>query len=314
MKSKHILMAILVPFLWGTGLVCAKAGTGQFPPILLMLLRFLIAGLVLVWFVRPPVKLMARIFVITFVSATIPYSTIFTGLTHLDASTTILVVQAEIPFMSLLAVVLLKERMTWRKLIGLVVAFAGIVMIAGQPQLRSGLFWVGMVMMGGFVWAAGQIMIRKIGPLIEGLTLIAWVAVFTVPQLAVSSWIFESGQWQAIVTAGWKDWALVLYMGLMMTALAYTVWYSLLAQCEVTLAGPFLLLQPVVGVIGSILFLGETPTIWTLVGGIVVIGGIAIVTVERPAKAAIAGNPEAGNGHGGKTDTEVTGGPEPRRR
>ncbi len=297
MKPYDVLVAILVPVLWGLGFAAAKAGMGQIPPILLMALRFGIAGAVLVWFVRPPWPLMGRVFAIACVSATVPYCAVFTGLSHIDASTAILVVQAEIPFMALLAVVWLKERMSARKLAGMAIAFAGIVMIAGQPELHTGLGWVLLVVAGGFVWSAGQIMIRRIGPLVEGLTLIAWVAVFTAPQLVVSSLVFESGQWQALVSADWKTWAMVLYMGLVMTALGYALWYSLLRRCEVILAAPFLLLQPVAGVLASILFLGEAPTWMTLLGGVVVVAGIAFITLEPRRPETLAGS-RGVRGHG----------------
>ncbi len=280
-------MALFVPLVWALGFTGAKAAMGQFPPILLMAFRFMIAALVMVWFVRPPWPLMRRIFVITVISATVPYSTIFTGLSHLDVSTAMLVVQAQVPLMFLIAVVALGEKMTWKKFVGIVIAFGGIVMIAGQPQLRSGLGWIFVVIAGGAVWATGQVMIRLIGPLIDGQTLIAWVSVFTVPQLLVSSAIFESGQWDAIVSADWRSWALILYMGLVMTAAGYTVWYSLLARVEVTLAAPFLLLQPVVAVTAAILFLNEEPSWITLIGGVVVIAGIAIITVDRPRRKCI---------------------------
>jgi O-acetylserine/cysteine efflux transporter len=293
LKPYDVFVAIVVPVLWALGFAAAKAGMGQIPPILLMAIRFAIAGAVLVWFVRPPWHLMRRIFAVACVSATVPYSSVFTGLSHLDASTAILVVQSEIPFMALLAVVWLKEKMSARKLAGMVVAFAGIALITGQPDLQSGVGWIMLVIVGGFVWAIGQIMIRRIGPLVDGLTLIAWVAVFTAPQLVVSSFVFEDGQWQALASADWKSWAIVLYMGLIMTALGYALWYSLLGRCEVVLAAPFLLLQPVIGVLAAVLFLGEEPTWITLVGGAVVVLGIAFVTLERPKIPATGTTPEA---------------------
>ena len=277
-------MGIFVPIVWALGFTGAKAAMDQFPPIMLMAMRFSVAAIVLVWFTKPPWSLMWRIFIVTVISATIPYSTIFTGLNHLDASTAMLVVQAQVPFMALVAIVFLKESLTIQRAIGFVVAMAGVVLIAGQPELRGSIGWILLTVGGCFVWASGQVMIRVLSQSIDGKTLIAWVSVFTVPQLIISSAIFETGQIEALMTADWYAWTLVLYMGLIMTAAGYYVWYTLLSKIEIGQASPFLLLQPPITVVASIFLLGENPTWMTLIGGGIVIAGVATITFESRQK------------------------------
>lgn len=95
LKPADLLLALLVPVIWGLGFTLAKVGFVHFafPPILLSALRFGLTALVLVFFVRPPVGYFAPIFWIALVSATIQYSLTFTGLDRMDASTAIIVVQ-----------------------------------------------------------------------------------------------------------------------------------------------------------------------------------------------------------------------------
>ena len=64
-----------------------------------------------------------------------------------------------------------------------------------------------------------------------------------------------------------------------MTALGYALWYRLLAQYDVNQVMPFLLLLPVTAVAGGILFLGETLTLTTLAGGVLAVGGVAIINI-----------------------------------
>ena len=284
MKVADILLALLVPFLWGMGFTFAKAGLDHFPPILLMFLRFTIAALVLVWFFKPPWAELWRIFVIAVISATVTYSLVFTGLRDLDASTAIIVVQIEVPFAVIIAAIFLKDPLGWRPITGLVLAFAGIGLIAGQPQLQGDSVPLLLVVGGGFAWAVGQVLVRKLGGRVSGFRLIAWVAALSAPQLLVSSLIFERDQWAILTSAAWHHWAVVLYLGLGMTALGYATWYHLLGRHPVNQVMPFLLLVPVTSMAGGVLILGEELTPAVVLGAAIVISGVAFITIGRPRR------------------------------
>jgi O-acetylserine/cysteine efflux transporter len=284
MSVRDAFLAVLVAAIWGLGFTFAKLGLDQMPPILMMALRFTLTSAVLVWFVKPPWRLMGWIFLIALVSGAIQYSLTFNGLDRLNASTAVLIVQLEVPFGALLATVFLKEHFGWRRFLGLVFAFAGVVMIAGEPRLQSDLTPVFLVMGGAFAWAVGQVMVRAVGR-VGGFTLIAWVAVFATPQLYLSSYLFESDQLEVIRSADLTAWAVIVYLGLIMTAVGYGIWYHLLGKYPVNQVMPFLLLLPVMSVVGSVLLLGEHPTLTVLAGGAVVILGVAVIIFERGGAA-----------------------------
>lgn len=280
MKPFDIFLAISVPVIWGLGFTLAKVAFvfTDFPPILLIACRFALTTLVLIWFVKPPLGYMHRIFWIALISATIQYALTFTGLNGLNASTAIIVVQLEFPFMALMAAIVFKDHLGWRRIAGVALAFSGIVMIAGQPRLHADLLPVFLVIGGAFTWAIGQIMIKKLDGEVGGFTLIAWVALFATPQLFFASWIFETGQMQAIQSTNWIGWGVVIYLGLVMTALGYGIWYHLLGKYRVTQVGPFLLLLPVTSISGSMMILGEKLTLIELFGTLIVISGVWFVT------------------------------------
>ncbi len=276
MRLRDILLAITVPVIWALGFTFSKAAIGEFPPILLMALRFTLTALVLVWFVRPPWGLMGRICLIALISGTIQYGLTFTGLKDLDASTAIIVIQLEVPFATLLSAVFLKDYLGWRRALGMTLAFGGIVLIAGEPGLQENLTPMFLVVGGALTWAIGQVMIKTLGR-VGGFTLIAWVAVFAAPQLFVASFLFEDGQREAVMNAGWVVWGTVVYLGLVMTALGYAIWYHLLGEYTVTQVMPFLLLLPVATMAGAVALLGEEITATVGVGAAVVIGGVGII-------------------------------------
>lgn len=272
-------MVIAVQTFWGFGFTVAKVGLGPFPTMFLMGMRYGLAALVLVWFFRPPWGLMWKVFAAAVVSGTITYGLVFSGLRELYASTAILVVQLQVPFLAILGVVLLKEKLSLRGILGMVFAFGGVVLITGEPRVQGNLVPVFIVIVGGLFWALGQIMIRRLGN-VGSMRLLAWIAVFASPQLFVASFILEEGQFEALAKAGWLEWGVILYLGLIMTALAYSLWYHVLAHCEVNRVAPFLLLNPLVAVISSVLILGETLTLMISLGGLIIILGIGIMTIS----------------------------------
>jgi len=280
MRLRDCLLALSVPMIWGMGFVFAKAALEYFPPILLMAFRFTVTALVMVWFVPRPRGLMAQIFLIALVSAALQYGFTFYGLKSLDASVAALVVQLEVPFMVLLGAIFLKDRPGARKLLGMLLAFAGVLLIAGEPQLQNDWLPLLLLVTGAFLWACGQVMIRRLGE-VGGFALIAWVSVFAAPQLFFASWLVESEQLRLIAEANWVVWGTVLYLGLVMTALAYGVWYHLLGRFPISSVGPYLLLLPVFSILGGALLLGERPTAQVLIGGAVVVAGVAAIVVER---------------------------------
>ena len=285
LKPIDIAMGVAVALTWGMGVVFAKAAIEHFPPILLMSFRFAVTALVMIWFVRPPFGDLASICAIAFVVAAIQYSLTFTGLTGVDASVAALVVQLEVPFLVLLGALLLKERPSLRKWLGILMAFIGVALIAGEPKVGSAWPCLLMVVGGALVWAVGQIMVRRLRR-VEGLAMTAWIAVFAAPQLLVMSLVFEDNQLAAIREADWIVWSTVLYLGVVMTAFGYGMWYTLVHRHPVSHVAPFLLLLPVFSVLGGVGLLGEQLTTHILLGGAIVLGGVAFILFERPAVAA----------------------------
>lgn len=275
-------LAVLVALVWGMGFVVAKGGMAHFPPILLMALRFTITALALVWFAGPIGSNLRYLLLISVVGASLQYALTFSGVNGLGAGLAALVVQLEVPFLVILGAILLKERPTMRSWLGILIAFAGVGLIALQEKFSGSVGSVFLVMGGAMTWAFGQVMVRRLVGM-SGLSVTAWTAVLATPQLFLLSAIFETGQIDALRSAGLGAWAAAIYLGLVMTALGYFLWNTLLVRHEVNRVAPFLLLLPVFSVIGGIVFLGEVITLSRLIGGGVVLGGVALIIFGKRA-------------------------------
>ncbi|MDN5786534.1 DMT family transporter [Pseudorhodobacter sp.] len=273
-------LAVLVALIWGMGFVVAKGAMAHFPPILLMALRFSITALALVWFAGPIGANFVRLGFTSVVGASLQYALTFTGVKGLGAGLSALVVQLEVPFLIILGAVLLGERPSVRKWLGTLVAFSGVAIIASQERFTGAILPVFLVISGAFLWALGQVLVRGFVGM-TGLSITAWTAVLAAPQLFVLSALFETGQLGALQTAGMQVWGAALYLGLVMTALGYFLWNSLLLRHEVGRVAPFLLLLPVFSVIGGYFFLDEVLTLTRLIGGAVVLSGVALITLTN---------------------------------
>ena len=281
MKTRELLLALLVPLTWALGFTVAKAALDEFPPLLLMSMRFFIAGLILVWFVPIPRHCLKDLFWISLVGSTVQYGLTFTGLSMIDASLGGIIVQLEVPFSVLLAVIIFRERPGLLRIIGMTVSFIGIALIAGKPSLSGQLEGILLTASGALVWAIGQIMYKRISSQINGLTGIAWIGVIAAPQMLIGSMIFETGQVDALMNASWVGWASVVYLGLIMTVVGYGIWFTVLARNPVSHVMPVLLVLPIFTVLFSMLLLGERPSLEVLLGGVTILAGVSLIVFSK---------------------------------
>jgi len=285
MNSKQILLALIVPITWGLGFTLAKIGMEQFPALLIMTIRFGIAGLILVWFTKPPWGHMREIFIVALIGSTIQYGLTYNGLKGIDASTAAILVQLEGPILAIMGTFLLKEKLGLTRALGMGLAFIGVLIIAGEPRLDGHIDSVVLLITGSAVWAIAQIMISRLKGL-SGITILAWVAIMATPQMFIASLLIEDGQWLAITTASFIDWSIILYLALIMTVLGYSVWYHLLSSVDVSKVSPFLMLLPITSIIAGMALLDEKLTSSMVIGGLMIMAGVAstLVTWSWPKK------------------------------
>ncbi|MDG1955744.1 MAG: EamA family transporter [Candidatus Thioglobus sp.] len=279
MNSKQILLARIVPITWGLGFTLAKIGMEQFSALLIMSIRFGIAGLVLVWFTKPPWGHMREIFVVALIGSTIQYGLTYNGLKGIDASTAAILVQLEGPILALMGTILLKEKLGLTRALGMGFAFLGVFIIAGEPRLDGHIDSVILLVAGSTVWAVAQIMISRLKGL-SGITILAWVAIMATPQMLIASLIIEDGQWQAITSASLVDWSIIFYLAFIMTVVGYSVWYHLLSSVDVSKVSPFLMLLPITSIIAGMVLLDEKLTLSMIIGGLMIMTGVASTLIN----------------------------------
>ncbi len=283
MKPFDLFLAVVVMLIWGANFVVAKFGLAELPAILLMAMRFGAVALFLLPFVKVPRGRLKRIALLAVSLGTVHYAFMFTGMSRLDAGTTAILTQLQVPFSALIAAILYGERLGWVRAAGMAVAFAGIAIIMGEPRLTTDIVAVGFVIFATLVWALANIQIKEMGP-VDGFSLNAYLGLFAAPQLLITSLALESGHRQALAEADWTTVVLaVLYLAVMVQIVSYAIWYRLLRLYPVNVVMPITLLCPVLGVLAGVVILGEVLTWKAILGGAATLAGVAIIMLWRPA-------------------------------
>ena len=282
MSFRDILIAISVPILLGFGFVIAKPAMEYFPPYLLMGMRFTIPALILVWWFPIPKGLFLDLFKVSFIGNTLQYGLTYNGLNIIDASSAVLLVQLEVPFGILIAFFLLKEIPSIKNIIGLVIAFFGVFILTGAPNLEGKYFGVLLTLSGAFTWSLGAVMAKPLSKKIGAFALMTWLAVFSGPMLILISVIVNGNPIQYILIANFNSWLTVLYLGVFMQPAAYGAWYYVLSKYPVNKVMPVLLLLPITGLITAIFLLGEDPPKQVFLGGTVIVLGVGMILFSKP--------------------------------
>ena len=284
MSFRDILIAISVPILLGFGFVIAKPAMQHFPPYLLMGLRFTIPALILVWWFPMPKGLFLDLFKVSFIGSTLQYGLTYNGLNIIDASSAVLLVQLEVPFGILIAFFLLKEIPRIKNLIGLVIAFIGVFILTGAPNLEGKYFGVLLTLSGAFTWSLGAVMAKPLSKKIGAFALMTWLCVFSGPLLILISTIVNGNPIQYILSANFYSWITVIYLGFIMQPIAYGAWYYVLRRYPVNKIMPVLLLLPVTGLLTAIFLLGEEPSKQVFLGGTIIVFGVGMILFNKPKK------------------------------
>jgi len=281
MSFRDILIALCAPILLGFGFVIAKPAMQQFPPFLLMGLRFTIAALILIWWFPIPRGLLKNLFIVSFIGGTLTYGLVYMGLNSVDASSSTLLIQTEVPFGVIIAYFLFKEKPGIKNIVGIVIAFFGLFVLLGAPNLQGKLIGVLLLLSGAFTWSLGMVMAKPISKKIGGFAVTAWVCLFSGPMLLLGSFIFDGNTINYFLSANFHGWLIVAYLSLIMQPLAYGTWYHVMGRHPVYKVMPVMLLLPLTGLSTAIFLLGEEPTKQVFIGGAIILFGIGMILFSK---------------------------------
>ena len=270
--------ALAVIVIWGLNFVVIKFGLSGSPgaavgsaglsPMMLGLLRFAIASLPFLWFVRRP-DLPWRFFVGYGLAQGVgQFGLLFLAI-HLGmtAGVASVVMQMQAFFTLLLAVPVLGERARADQWAGLAVAAGGLALIAaahGEGPQQMTLIGFVLTVGASCMWAISNLVVRfagREGRSYDPFAFIVWSSTVPILPFLLLALAIDGPASVAndLLRIGWREALSVAYLGLLATLVAYTLWTRLLKRHPTHRVAPFSLLVPVVGLAAAAVVLGEQP-------------------------------------------------------
>lgn len=278
MALRHFFLILMVVAIWAFNNVAIKWALLELPPLFLTWMRFVVVAIVLIPFCRITRQQFPWLLILAFTFGFMHFSLLFLGMRYTDAGTGAVVVQLGTPIAMLLAMFLLKERLSLVQLTGIMISLSGVVVLSGSPTIPA--WWVLCLLLSSATgWAISNMIVKK-SPPIKPLTLTGWISFLAIPIVGFASWTLESHQITALMQAGWRGWFGILYSALASSIVAYSVWYWLLKKYNVNLIMPYSLLAPVLAVMMGVVVLGDSLNSFKIIGALLVIAGTAIAVIN----------------------------------
>lgn len=295
MTPRDIVLAVIVATVWGLNFVAAHWAVAEVPPLLVAGLRYVIAALPAIFFVRrPQVGLAYLIGYGLFVGAG-QFGFLFSAI-HLGmpAGLASLVVQIQVFFSIGLAVLFLAERPSRSTLFGALVAFGGIGIIAVERLEGAALLPLLLTLLAAASWGLANLITKKAGR-IDMLGFVVWSSLVPpIPLFALSLTLDGPGAWSGgLANLTLLGVGALLFIGWAGTVVGYGGWSVLLGRYPASTVAPYALLVPVTGLLASAALIGERISGLEAIGSLVVFAGL-LIHVFGPrlsSRRATAGSP-----------------------
>ena len=279
----HLALYVLLCLIWGSTWLVIKVGYGGLGPFNVAAVRFLVSGLVLTPLVpllgakwpasRTEWTLIVWVGLVLFGA---DYGLIYWGEQFLDSGmTSILFALLPLVTIGFAHLYVPGDRITARKLAGTVLAFVGIVALFGD-RVRldpAGLGPMLAIVASTVCAAAAGVATKRHGTHLHPAALNAPAMLIGAAALAVASIVAGDG---LQLPQGSATWAAVMYLAIAGSVVTFLIYFSLLKTWTVTSLSFISVFTPAIALILGFVFLDERPTLWTWVGAVLILGGVAL--------------------------------------
>jgi drug/metabolite transporter (DMT)-like permease len=279
---------LLAAIFWGASFVATKAAVREVSPITLIVLRFAFGVAVLAFAVvrlRAFKWVGARDFVLLTllgaIAILVHQGLQATGLMFTSATSMSWLVALQPAFTAILALVVLRESLGIGKILGLVIAFVGAIVVVTRgvptadtlhlPSTTGDLLAIASALNWTIFSVASKPLLRRIPPtlMMAYVMFIGWVLTFP---------FFAATQgWSEIGNLTMSGWMAIIYLGVFCSGIAYIFWYDALAHIDASIVASFIYVEPIVTIVVAGIILGELFSPITFVGGIAILLGVYLI-------------------------------------
>lgn len=286
MVKAYIWLTFCV-IVWGSNFVFGKILVQSFSPSLLTMFRllFIVLFLFVISFYKIQFKrlnrkdLLAVIF-LGIIGVFINQWSFFVGLETADPTTSALILATTPILTAFLAAIFLKEKLTFRTMMGSIIAFFGIyfVVTAGSTaafQFDKGLSWIVLTMV---TFAIMIIMTRLLSKRIDPLTITLYSNIVALIASIPFAFILDT---PLRVSTKLSDWALLIGTAVVVHGLANLIWNINIKNVDASKASILSNLEPFVAMVFGLILLAKPITGAEILGSLFIVGGVVLSTFER---------------------------------
>ena len=202
-----------------------------------------------------------------------------TGMKYTTASNTGWIIGTAPIFMALLGLIFFKEKLNSIKVIGIIIATTGLLLLVGKgnPANIDLIKNKGdlLILSSAFTWGIYSMVNKKISltysPVMTIFYLFVMMAIIIIPFTANSSSL------NSIKNLSNIGWIAILFLGLFCSGVAYVIWAYALREMESAKVGAYLYFEPFVTIITAWIFLNEEITLFMILSGLIITTGVFLV-------------------------------------
>ena len=284
MQPKHLMLVLLIMVLYGSSYPVGKLGINTIPPLLFTALRvglIFLAFLPFFKFQLPEKKLIKPLIAFSLIMGIGTYAILYFALERLTIVAPIIIgSQTAIPMGLLLSLFVLKESVSFKKWILIIISFIGIIIIAYDPRIVDDKFALVLILATSFFFALANMMARVLKN-VDTAVLNGWHGLISFIPVILLSLYFEGNPLKYLYPIDGVTLFAVLHTALAVSVIGHAGMFYLYKFYPVTNVLPFYSLFPIFGIALTYLIFNETLSIYEIVGGILVIGSAYLIHSEN---------------------------------
>ena len=285
MTNRDLFLAILVPFFWAGNFVITKIATAYTPPLTLSSLLFFIVAIVLMP-VMSKINIARRdIILLALLGGVFNHGLIFLGIwLGADIALSVIIIELSVPLAVFLSIILLGEKVTNIKIIGLTITIIGVVILSGKIHSYNVIAILIMTIASVSI-AILNIIVKKIGKF-DVLNYLGYMAIYSLVIMLPFTIILEAPSFNMITNLPHQAVYSLIYFAISML-FGVASWFYLLQKYPVNIISPFALIAPIFGIFFSYYFLNEPITASLIIGGCIVLLGQIILIYSHKEQAPV---------------------------
>ena len=282
--ASDLIAVIAMNLMWGLNLVAVKMGVDLVDPMTAAWLRQAMVLVICLPFLKLVEGRMRELLLLGMLSGAAFYIIVNLSMAATNNVPALAIAgQLGAPFSLILAVIVLKERIARFRIAGMALSFLGVVFLVFDPAAADEGVGLALTAVASLIWAICSLIQRRlIG--VPVLTIYAWVGLVGATILLPIAWITERESVLALGSLPLSTFGWVLFSALGSTVIGQGAMSHLLQRHPVSTVVPMTLASPVISVVAAAWWFGTVMTPIMIIGGLIVLAGVAIVTI-RTAQA-----------------------------